>query len=98
MKSSAQSRADNVMDRLLWCAAYARKGDNRLFFAKKRRLSPLIQPQQRLTDEKVADDFVDVRVGGQRGPEIDVVRMLQRDPGEEEAGLTHRPVAVVHHV
>src|SRR5207237_8660379 len=61
-------------------------------------VSSLSQPQQRLTDRKIADDLVHSRIGRKRLPQVHVTRLVQRQAAEQESWMANRPLVVVHHV
>ena len=48
---------------------------------RRRRLDP----EQRLTDEEVPDHLVDLRIGPQLRPQLEVARLLERQPREQQA-------------
>src|SRR5260221_4638428 len=55
-------------------------------------------PENRLPDEIVPHDLFHLRVRGQRLPQRDVIGLAEGEAAEEEAGLAHRPLRVVHDV
>src|SRR6266508_3662773 len=56
----------------------------------------LVEPQNWLADEEVADDFLDIGVGGQGTPEVDVIVAVEREAGKQQARVTHRPRVGIH--
>src|SRR6476469_8595272 len=62
-----------------------------------RRLSS-VEPEQRLTDEKVSYHFLDAGVGREAGPRLEIRRTAQGHGCKKQAALPHRPVLVVHDV
>ena len=55
-------------------------------------------PQYRLTNEKIANDFFDRRSGFQRLPQGQIIAIVIRQSGKQQAAMPHRSICVVHHI
>src|SRR5436190_7746352 len=58
----------------------------------------LTDPENRLTNKKIAHYFLDLRIGRQPLPKIDIFGSTESKPREKQTTLSHRPFAVVHYV